>query len=132
MGTKILLLTNDRKRLQALGITGSASDPNGNAAAADFRMGGKVSDRDLASEEALAELHNRVSDLDRQNKQLREKVKNILKPASNYQFRCYISIYISIYLYIYIYIILYCLFNSTNPSAGYEYFFFSYQKLVSN
>ena len=74
MGTKILLLTNDRKRLQALGITGSA-DPN--AAAADFGtlgVGGKVSDRDLASEEALAELHNRVSDLDRQNKQLREKV----------------------------------------------------------
>ena len=72
MGTKILLLTNDRKRLQALGITGS--DPIGNAASAELGMSGKVGDRDLASEEAMAELHNRVSDLDRQNKQLREKV----------------------------------------------------------
>lgn len=75
MGTKILLLTNDRKRLQALGITGSVDqNVNGATGFGSLGAGGKLADRDLASEEALADLHNRVSELESHNKQLREKV----------------------------------------------------------
>ena len=67
MGTKLLRLHNDKKKSQLVGNMGSSG------ATAGGSTGGKRM-RDIDTEELIADLRTKVSELELQNKRLKENV----------------------------------------------------------